>query len=173
MKKLLLLTSILTLIFSSFSFAKTYSIKKEKEGKYVEISQGDIEVVLSKGEVFQQQISGNSFINIIKYDKKVFYCFTNVFLTSDVQNVCRTWVSEDKEQPNYLKKHQRLLRVKHDNIRSNISHNSASNKAEATAKACQGKGKKRQQVVKVIQSEWKTLNPTLSKTVIYETCTAI
>ena len=67
MKKLLLLTSILTLIFSSFSFAKTYSIKKEKEGKYVEISQGDIEVVLSKGEVFQQQISGNSFINIIKY----------------------------------------------------------------------------------------------------------
>ena len=69
MKKLLLLTSILTLIFSSFSFAKTYSIKKEKEGKYVEISQGDIEVVLSKGGVFQQQISGNSFINIIKYDK--------------------------------------------------------------------------------------------------------
>ena len=53
-----------------FSFAKTYSIKKEEE--YVEISQGDIEVVLSKGEVFQQQISGNSFINIIKYDKKVF-----------------------------------------------------------------------------------------------------
>ena len=100
MKKLLLLTSILTLIFTSFSFAKTYSIKKEKEGKegkYVEISQGDIEVVLSKGEVFQQQISGNSFINIIKYDKKVFYCFTNVFLTSDVQNVCRTWVSKDKE----------------------------------------------------------------------------
>ena len=33
MKKLLLLTSILTFIFSSFSFAKTYSIKKEKEGK--------------------------------------------------------------------------------------------------------------------------------------------
>ena len=97
MKKLLLLTSILTLMLSSFSFAKTYSIKKEKEGKYVEISQGDIEVVLSKGEVFQQQISGNSFINIIKYDKKEFYCFTNVFLTSDVQNVGRTWVSEDKE----------------------------------------------------------------------------
>ena len=97
MKKLLLLTSILTFISSSFSFAKTYSIKKEKEGKYVEISQGDIEVVLSKGEVFQQQISGNSFINIIKYDKKGFYCFTNVFLTSDVQNVCRTWVREDKE----------------------------------------------------------------------------
>ena len=69
MKKLLLLTSILTLILPSFSFAKTYSIKKEKEGKYVEISQGDIEVVLSKGDVFQQQISGNSFINIIKYDK--------------------------------------------------------------------------------------------------------
>ena len=53
--------------------------------------------MLSKGEVFQQQISGNSFINIIKYDKKVFYCFTNVFLTSGVQNVCRTWVSGDKE----------------------------------------------------------------------------
>ncbi len=97
MKKLLLLTSALTLIFTSFGFAKTYSIKKEKEGKYVEISQGYIEVVLSKGEVFQQQISGNSFINIIKSDKKVFYCFTNVFLTSDVQNICRTWVSEDKE----------------------------------------------------------------------------
>ena len=97
MKKLFVQTSILALIFSSFSFAKTYSIKKEKEGKYVEISQGDIEVVLSKGEVFQQQISGNSFINIIIYGKKVFYCFTNVFLTSDVQNVCRTWVSEDKE----------------------------------------------------------------------------
>ena len=97
MNKLLLLSSVLTLIFTSFSFAKTYSIKKEKEGKYVEISQGDIEVVLSKGEVFQQQISGNSFINIIKYDKKVFYCFTNVFLTSNIQNVCRTWVAEDKE----------------------------------------------------------------------------
>ena len=97
MRKLLLLTSILTIMLSSFSFAKTYSIKKERKGKYVEISQGDIEVVLSKGEVFQQQISGNSFINIIKYDKKVFYCFTNVFLTSDVQNVCRTWVNEDKE----------------------------------------------------------------------------
>jgi hypothetical protein len=97
MKKLLLLTSVLTLIFTSFSFAKTYSIKKEKVGKYVEISHGDIEVVLSKGEVFQQQISGNSFINIIKHDKKVFYCFTNVFLTSDIQNVCRTWVSEDDE----------------------------------------------------------------------------
>ena len=97
MKKLLLLTSLLTLIFTSLSFAKTYSIKKEKEGKYVEIPQSDIEVILSKGEVFQQQISGNSFINIIKYDKKVFYCFTNVFLTSDIQNVCRTWVSEDKE----------------------------------------------------------------------------
>ena len=69
MKKLLLLTSVLTLIFTSFSFAKTYSIKKEKVGKYVEISHGDIEVVLSKGEVFQQQISGNSFINIIKYCK--------------------------------------------------------------------------------------------------------
>ena len=53
MKKLLLLTSILTLIFSSFGFAKTYSIKKEKDGKSVEISQGDIEVVLSKEEVFQ------------------------------------------------------------------------------------------------------------------------
>ena len=101
MNKLLLLTSVLTLIFTSFSFAKTYSIKKEKEGKYVEISQGDIEVVLSKGEVFQQQISGNSFINIIKYD----------------------------------------------NIRSNISHYPAFNKAwskgKATAKACQGEGEKR------------------------------
>ena len=43
MNKLLLLTSVLTLIFTSLSFAKTYSIKKEKEGKYVEISQGDIE----------------------------------------------------------------------------------------------------------------------------------
>ena len=52
MKKLLLLISILTLIVSSFSFAKTYSIKKVKEGKYVEISQSDIEVILSKGEVF-------------------------------------------------------------------------------------------------------------------------
>ena len=97
MKKLLLLTSVLTIFFTSFSFAKTYSIKKEKVGKYVEISHGDNEVVLSKGEVFQQQISGNSFMNIIKYDKKVFYCFTNVFLTSDVQNVCRTWVAKDKE----------------------------------------------------------------------------
>ena len=97
MKKLLLLTSVLTLIFTSFSFAKTYSIKKEIVGKYVEISHGDIEVVWSKGEVFQQQISGNSFINIIKYDKKEFYCFTNVFLPSDVQNVCRTWVTADKE----------------------------------------------------------------------------
>ena len=97
MNNLLLLISVLTLIFTSFSFAKTYSIKKEKEGKYVEISQGDIEVVLSKGEVFQQQISGNSFINIIKYDKKVFYYFTNVFLTSNTQNVCRTWVAEEKE----------------------------------------------------------------------------
>ena len=97
MKKLLLLTSMLTFIFLSFGFAKTYSLKKEKEGKYVEISQADIEVVLSKGDVFQQQISGNSFINIIKYDKKVFYCFTNVFLTSDIQNVCRTWVAEDRE----------------------------------------------------------------------------
>ena len=97
MRKVLLLTSILTIMLSSFSFAKTYSIKKEKEGKYVEISQGDIEVVLSKGEVFQQQMSGNSFINIIKYDKKVFYCFTNIFLTSNVQNVCRTWISEEKE----------------------------------------------------------------------------
>ena len=102
MKKLLLLTSLLTLIFRSLSFAKTYSIKKEKEGKYVEIPQSDTEVILSKGEVFQQQISGNSFINIIKYDKKIFYCFTNIFLTSDVQNVCRTWVSEDKEWANYL-----------------------------------------------------------------------
>ena len=64
MKKLLLLASMLTLIFSSLSFAKTYSIKKEKEGEYVEISQGDIEVVLSKGEVFQQQISGLSLIHI-------------------------------------------------------------------------------------------------------------
>ena len=62
MRKLLLLTSILSIVLSSFGFAKTYSIKKEKEGKYVKISQGDIEVVLSKGEVFQQQISGNSFI---------------------------------------------------------------------------------------------------------------
>ena len=97
MNKLLLLISVLTLIFTSFSFAKTYSIKKEKEGKYIEISQGDIEVVLSRGEVFQQQISGNSFVNIIKYDKKVFYCFTNVFLTSDVQSACRTWVSKDEE----------------------------------------------------------------------------
>ena len=97
MKKLLLLTSILTIMFTSLSFAKTYSIKKEKEGEYVKISQADIEVVLSKGEVFQQQVSGNAFVNIIKYDKKIFYCFTNVFLTSDVQNVCRTWVAEDKE----------------------------------------------------------------------------
>ncbi|MFL2792713.1 MAG: hypothetical protein ACJZ8S_00220 [Paracoccaceae bacterium] len=97
MRKLLLLTSILTLIFTSFSFAKTYSIKKEKEGRYVQISQADIEVVLSKGEVFQQQISGNSFINIIKYDKKIFYCFTKFSLIYEVQNACRTWVSEDKE----------------------------------------------------------------------------
>ena len=51
MKKLLLITSALTLIFTSFSFAKTYSIKKEKEGKYVEISQSDIEVILSKGSI--------------------------------------------------------------------------------------------------------------------------
>ena len=97
MKKLLLLTSILTLIFTSFGFAKTYSIKKEKEGKYVEISQGDIEVVLSKGEVFQQQVSGNAFVNIIKYDKKIFYCFTKFSLIYEVQNVCRTWVSEDNQ----------------------------------------------------------------------------
>ncbi len=140
MKKLLLLTSVLTLIFTSFGFANTYSIKKEKEGKYVEISQGDIEVVLSKGEVFQQQISGNSFINIIKYDKKVFYCFTNVFLTSDVQNVCRTWVSEDKEQPKLLLKPPTPTTYKIDNIHSNTSDNTVCNKAwskaEATAKAC-------------------------------------
>ena len=65
MKKLLLLTSILTIMFISLSFAKTYSIKKEKEGKYVEISQSDIEVVLSKGKVFQQKDSINVFLNII------------------------------------------------------------------------------------------------------------
>ena len=39
-----------------------------------------------------------------------------------------------------LSNHQRLLHVKYDNIRSNISHNPACNKAwskaEATAKAC-------------------------------------
>jgi hypothetical protein len=97
MKKLLLLISIITFILTSFGFAKTYSIKKEIEGRYVEISQGDIEVVLSKGEVFQQQISGNSFINIITYGKKVFYCFTNIFLTTDVKNVCRTWLTDDTE----------------------------------------------------------------------------
>ena len=96
MRKLLLLTSILTLIFSSFSFAKTYSIKKEKEGKYVQISQADIEVVLSKGKVFQQKDSNNVSVNIMLYDKKVFYCATQ-FYSNSIQNTCQTWVSEDKE----------------------------------------------------------------------------
>ena len=53
MKKLLLLTSILTLVH--LQLCKTYSIKKEKVGKYVEISQGDIEVVLSKGKYFNNK----------------------------------------------------------------------------------------------------------------------
>ena len=75
MKKLLLLTSILSLVFSSFSFAKTYSIKKEKEGKYVQISQADIEVVLSKGKVFQQKDSNNVFVNIVEI------CFFGTFLS--------------------------------------------------------------------------------------------
>ena len=96
MRKLLLLTSILTLIFTSFSFAKTYSIKKEKEGRYVQISQADIEVVLSKGKVFQQKDSNNVFVNIMLYDKKVFYCATE-FFSNSTQNTCQTWVSEDKE----------------------------------------------------------------------------
>ena len=96
MRKLLLLTSILTVIFSSFSFAKTYSIKKEKEGKYVQISQADIEVVLSKGKVFQQRDSNNVFVNIMLYDKKVFYCATQ-FYSNSIQNTRQTWVSEDKE----------------------------------------------------------------------------
>ena len=97
MKKLLLLTSILTLFFSSFSFAKTYSIKKEKEGKYVEISQGDIEVVLSKGKVLNQsKVTQNTFIHIMIYDKKIFYCFTGVEYTMKT-NYCHTWVSEDSQ----------------------------------------------------------------------------
>ena len=58
-----------------------------------------IDIVINNAGVgsTNQHISGNSFIKIIKYDKKVFDCFINVFLTSDVQNVSRTWVSEDKE----------------------------------------------------------------------------
>ena len=67
-KKLLLLTSILTIIFASFGFAKSYLIKKEKAGKYVEISQADIEVLLSKGKVFQRVNQGKNFINIMIYD---------------------------------------------------------------------------------------------------------
>ena len=50
MKKLLLLTSILTLIFSSFSFAKTYAIKKEKEGKYVEFHKVTLKLCCLKGK---------------------------------------------------------------------------------------------------------------------------
>ena len=96
MKKLLLLTSFLTIIFTSFGFAKTYSIKKEKEGEYVVISQGDIEVVLSKGEVFQRNETGNKFINIMIYDKKIFYCFTEVY-SNKVTNNCLTWASEDSQ----------------------------------------------------------------------------
>ena len=95
MNKLLLLTSILTIIFTSFGFAKTYSIKKDKEGEYVEISQADIEVVLSKGEVFQQWNEAITFINIIRYDKKMFYCFTIIQKDQDVVNNCRTWISDD------------------------------------------------------------------------------
>ena len=100
MRKLLLLTSILTIIFTSFGFAKTYSIKKEKEGKYVEISQADIEVVLSKGKVFQRKNVTNGayqrFFNIMIYDKKMFYCITSVGI-SDFVNRCRTWESEDSQ----------------------------------------------------------------------------
>ena len=96
MKKLLLLTSILTIIFTSFGFAKTYSIKKEKAGEYVEISQADIEVVLSKGEVFQRMEAGNTFINIMIYDKKMFYCSAEVY-SNKVTNNCLTWASEDSQ----------------------------------------------------------------------------
>ena len=96
MKKLLLLTSILTIIFTSFGFAKTYSIKKEKAGEYVQISQSDSEVVLSKGKVFQREKLANSFINIMIYDKKMFYCITLVTLNG-IANNCRTWVTEDSQ----------------------------------------------------------------------------
>ena len=97
MKKLLLLTSILTIIFASFGFAKTYSIKKEKEGKYVAISQADIEVVLSKGRVFQRVNQASKLINLMIYDEKMFYCFTQVLSGSVVGNKCTTWVSEDSQ----------------------------------------------------------------------------
>ena len=98
MRKLLLLTSILTIMLSSFSFAKTYSIKKEKEGKYVKISRADIEVVLSKGKVFNQSKEGNKFAHIMIYDEKVFYCFTAVtFEMKQNTSYCHTWVSEDSQ----------------------------------------------------------------------------
>ena len=97
MKKLLLLTSILTIMFTSLSFAKTYSIKKEKEGEYVKISQADIEVVLSKGKVLNQsKVTQNTFIHIMIYDKKIFYCVTAVEYTMET-NYCHTWVSEDSQ----------------------------------------------------------------------------
>ena len=78
MKKLLLLTSILTLIFTSFSFAKTYSIKKEKEGKYVK----DMTLkVLSKGKKFAviNTTRTDALLHIMIYDKKMFYCLTQVY----------------------------------------------------------------------------------------------
>ncbi len=99
MRKLLLLTSILTIIFTSFGFAKTYSIKKEKEGYYVEISQSDIEVVLSKGKKFaviNTNKGTDALLHIMIYDKKMFYCLTQVY-SDTVKNSCRTWVSDDKE----------------------------------------------------------------------------
>ena len=99
MKKLLLLTSILTIMFTSFGFAKTYSIKKEKEGEYVEISQSDIEVVLSKGKKFaviNTNKGTDALLHIMIYDKKMFYCLTQVY-ADDVKNSCRTWESADSK----------------------------------------------------------------------------
>ena len=104
MRKLLLLTSILTIILSSFGFAKTYSIKKEKEGKWVRLSPASVEVILTKGKVFQSSGSGTAFSNIMIYDKKVFYCNTLIkskMSLGDITNTgvsyCHTWVSEDNQ----------------------------------------------------------------------------
>ena len=85
------------------SNAKVNIIKEQGQEEVItwldgtaEISQADIEVVLSKGKVFQQKDSNNVFVNIMLYDKKVFYCATE-FFSNSTQNTCKTWVSEDKE----------------------------------------------------------------------------
>ena len=104
MKKLLLLTSILTIIFASFGFAKTYSIKKEKEGKWVRLSPASVEVILTKGKVFQSNGSETLFSNIMIYDKKVFYC--NTLISYEMSSggtantgvsYCHTWVTEGSQ----------------------------------------------------------------------------